>query len=331
MGKLPDSNVGLRARLVRHRSVRRLLLSVLTVVLSTVAIFGVLETVPGNVVQQMMGQTSDPAAADSMRRFFGLDQPLYRQYFQWVWDALRGSFGSSWLNGQAAGGLVGSAMLVTAELTFLTLLLSTVIGIPLGVYTGLRHHGVAGKVGNALSALGLSAPIFWVGLLLLIAAAKYFNWSPPLSYSSPINNLGENLAKMFLPTLSLAFLQIAAYSQFIRDLVSAQLSEPYVLTARSKGLTIWRVGFRHILPNVLPQSVTFIGLLTLQILGGAVVIESIFGLPGVGRLMLDSINARDFPVVRAGLLIIVVVAVALNFLIDMSYRVLDPRIRAGAV
>jgi peptide/nickel transport system permease protein len=309
---------------------RRIAASLVTALLASIVVFLLVRAVPGNVVQQMLGQTSDPAAERSLRAFFGMDQPLYAQYFDWLAATLSGDLGNAWLTGAEVTELVGTALLVTLELTFLTLLLATLIGVPLGLVAGFRAGGRVDSLVQSFSVLGLSTPIFWLGVMLLVGVSAVFGWSPPLSYQSPLQNLGENLKMMILPVLSLAMLQAAAYTQVVRQAVVSAAGEQYVVTARAKGLPERRVLFKHILRNIMVQLITFQGLLVVQIVGGAVVIESIFGLPGLGRLLLTSITARDYPVVQGGLLVVVLIALLVNLTIDVLYRVIDPRLKVEA-
>lgn len=306
---------------------RRIAASVVTALLASIVVFLLMRAVPGDVVRQMLGQTSDPAAEQALRDFFGMDRPLHTQYLDWLTGALTGDLGHGWVSGAAVAGLVGNALVVTLELTFLTLALATVIGVPLGLIAGIREGRPVDSFVQAFSVLGLSTPIFWLAVMLLVGVSAAFGWSPPLSYQSPFDSLGANLRMMVLPVLSLAMLQAAAYAQFVRQSVVSAAAEQYVVTARAKGMPERRVLFKHILRNILVQLITFQGLLVVQIVGGAVVVESIFGLPGLGRLLLTSITARDYPVVQGGLLVVVAIALLINLTIDLLYRVIDPRLK----
>ena len=309
---------------------RRVAASAVTALLASLVVFLLVRAVPGNVVQQMLGQTSDPAAAQALREFFGMDRPVYVQYLDWLTSALSGDLGTAWLTGAEVAGLVWNALVVTLELTLLALLLATVIGVPLGLVAGMREGRPVDSLVQSFSVLGLSTPIFWLAVMLLVGVSAVFGWSPPLSYRSPAESLGDNLTMMVLPVLSLAMLQAAAYAQFVRQSVVSAVNEQYVVTARAKGMPERTVLFKHILRNIMVQLITFQGLLVVQILGGAVVIESIFGLPGLGRLLLTSITARDYPVVQGGLLVVVVMALLVNLTIDVLYRVIDPRLKVEA-
>lgn len=309
--------------------IKRLAASVLTALLASIVVFLMMRSVPGDVVGQMLGQTSDPVATQALREFFGLDQPAWRQYLGWLGRVVSGDLGTSWTRGQPVGGLIGSALLVTLQLAVATLVLATIIGVPLGVIAAMNEGKLLDRVVQSFTLFGLAAPVFWVGLMLLVGISTATGWSPPLLYVSPTQSLSENLSIMALPIVSLAVLQAAAYSQFVRQSVVSAFADDYVRTAIAKGMTRNIVFFRHVLRNVAIPLVTFMGLILVQILGGAVIIESLFSLPGLGRLMLSAIETRDYPVLQGALLVVVVLAMAVNLGVDMLYRVIDPRVKIG--
>lgn len=309
---------------------RRGAASLVTALLASIVVFLLVRAVPGNVVQQMLGQTSDPAAEQALRSFFGMDRPVHVQYLDWLTGVLSGDMGTAWVSGAEVTTLLGNALLVTLELTFLTLLLATVVGVPLGLVAGIREGRPVDSLVQSFSVLGLSTPIFWLAVMLLVGVSATLGWSPPLGYQSPTENLISNLEAMVLPVLSLSLLQAAAYAQFVRQAVVSASGEQYVVTARAKGIPERQVLFKHILRNIMVQLITFQGLLVVQIVGGAVVIESIFGLPGLGRLLLTAITSRDYPVVQGGLLVVVVMALLVNLTIDVLYRFIDPRLKVEA-
>jgi peptide/nickel transport system permease protein len=309
--------------------IKRLAASVLTALLASIVVFLMMRSVPGDVVGQMLGQTSDPVATQALREFFGLDQPAWRQYLGWLGRVVSGDLGTSWTRGQPVGGLIGSALLVTLQLSVATLLLATAIGVPLGVVAAMNEGRLVDRTVQSFTLFGLAAPVFWVGLMLLVGLSSATGWSPPLLYVSAGQSLSENLAIMALPVISLAVLQAAAYSQFVRQSILSAFADDYVRTAVAKGMTRNVVFFRHVLRNVAIPLVTFMGLILVQILGGAVIIESLFSLPGLGRLMLSAIETRDYPVLQGALLIVVVLAMAVNLGVDMLYRVIDPRVQLG--
>lgn len=308
--------------------VKRLLAALLTALLSSIAVFVLVRAVPGDIVAQMLGQAGDdPATEQALRGFFGLDRPVWQQYLVWLGQVLKGDLGTSWTQGLPVAGIVGQAFAVTLELGLLTLLLATAIGVPMGLVAGIHEGGLLDNIIQGINVLGLAAPVFWIGLMLLIGASALIGWSPPFMYSGPGEDIWQNLQILFLPVLSLALLQAVAYSQFVRQSVVSALQQDYVRTAIAKGLPQRTVFFKHILRNILIPLVTFMGLILVQILGGVVVIESLFALPGLGRLLLTSIQNRDLPVVQGGLLLVVGVAMTVNLAIDVLYQYLDPRMR----
>ncbi|CAM5193823.1 ABC transporter permease [Bosea thiooxidans] len=306
---------------------KRLAASAVTALLTSIVVFLLVRSVPGDVVGQMLGQTSDPVAAKALREFFGLDQPVWRQYANWLGRVLAGDFGTSWTRGQPVMGMVGSALGVTIQLAAATLVLATAIGVPLGILAAIYEGRAPDRIVQAFNLLGLAAPVFWIGLMLLVGMSSSFDWSPPLMYVPLHESVSENLSIIALPVLSLALLQAAAYSQFVRQSIVSALGQDYVRTAVAKGLSTRTVFFRHLLRNIGIPLVTFMGLILIQILGGAVIIESLFALPGLGRLLLSSIETRDYPVLQAGLLVVVVIAMLVNLVVDLSYRIIDPRVR----
>jgi peptide/nickel transport system permease protein len=310
---------------------KRLAASVVTAVLSSIAVFLLVRAVPGDVVAQMLGQSSGrgSAAEESLRSFFGLDQPMYRQYLSWLAGVLQGDLGQSWVRGRPVTQIVLSAFYVTLQLGLMTLLFATFVGVPLGLVAGLYEGRKIDNIIQGFNILGLSAPVFWLGLMLLVVVSSVMSWSPPLIYRGPGRDLGQNLEILLLPLLSLGILQAAAYSQFTRQCVVGAFSQDYVRTALAKGLPMRVVFFKHILRNIMIPLVTFMGLILIQILGGAVVIESLFALPGLGRLLITAIETRDYPVVQGALLLVVFTALIVNLLVDMLYHVIDPRVRVG--
>ena len=306
---------------------RRLAASVLTALLASLVIFMLIRSVPGDVVGQMLGQTSDPVAAKALREFFGLDQPVWRQYLNWLGRMASLDFGVSWTRGQPVATMIGGALGVTLEIAFATLALATLVGVPLGVYAAIHEGRALDRAIQTFNLLGLAAPVFWIGLMLLVGVSTAFDWSPPLVYTPLTTSISENLSMVALPVASLALLQAAAYSQFVRQSVVSAFGQDYVRTAIAKGVPTRTVFFKHVLRNIAIPLITFMGLILIQILGGAVIMESLFALPGLGRLLLTSIEGRDYPVLQAGLLVVVMIAMLVNLVVDLLYHVIDPRVR----
>lgn len=308
---------------------KRLLASILTALLASVLVFLLVRLVPGDVVSQMMGQAGGETAETAMRQFFGLDQPIYVQYAEWLMRVLQGDLGTSWTRGIPVTQLLSQAFFVTLEIGLLTLLIATLVGIPLGIVAAIYEGKPLDNLIQGFNILGLSAPVFWVGLMLLVGISATVSWSPPLRYMPPTRSLSDNLEILLLPILSLGLLQAAAYSQFVRQNVLSALHQEYVRTAIAKGVPVRLIFFKHILRNVLIPIVTFMGLILVQILGGVVIVESLFALPGLGRLLLTAIETRDYPIVQGALLIVVAAAMVVNLLVDLTYRLIDPRVRVS--
>lgn len=306
---------------------KRLGASVLTAFIATILVFLVVRLVPGDVVAQMMGQAGGESAERAMREFFGLDQPVYVQYLTWIGNVLQGDLGTSWTRGMPVSDMVGSAFLVTLEIGLVTLFVATVVGVPLGVISGIYEGRLIDTIIQGFNLLGLAAPVFWVGLMLLVGVSSLIGWSPPLRFVPPSRSLVDNISILLLPVASLALLQAAAYSQFVRQNVVSALHQEYVRTAIAKGVPVRLIFFKHILRNVMIPIVTFMGLILIQVLGGVVIIESLFALPGLGRLLLSAIETRDYPVVQGALLVVVVTAMLVNLAVDLTYRLIDPRLR----
>ncbi len=308
---------------------KRLLASILTALLASVLVFLLVRLVPGDVVSQMMGQAGGETAETALRQFFGLDQPIYVQYADWLMRVLQGDLGTSWTRGIPVTQLLSQAFFVTLEIGLLTLLIATLVGIPLGIVAAIYEGKPLDNLIQGFNILGLSAPVFWVGLMLLVGISATVSWSPPLRYVPPTRSLSDNLEILLLPILSLGLLQAAAYSQFVRQNVLSALHQEYVRTAIAKGVPVRLIFFKHILRNVLIPIVTFMGLILVQILGGVVIVESLFALPGLGRLLLTAIETRDYPIVQGALLIVVASAMVVNLLVDLTYRLIDPRVRVS--
>jgi peptide/nickel transport system permease protein len=306
----------------------RIASAAIAALVSSLIVFVLMRSVPGDIVGQMLGQTSDPAATEALRGFFGLDRALHTQFLDWLTQVLRGDLGRSWYQGQPVTTMVADAFMVTFQIALLTLILATLIGVPLGVIAGIRENSRIDAAIQTFNLIGLSAPVFWVGLMLLVGASALFGWSPPFTWSSPAENLADNIAIVMLPVLSLALLQAAAYSHFVRECMVNELRRDYIRAAFAKGLSPAEVYFKHALRNILIPLVTFMGLILIQILGGTVVIESLFSLPGLGRLILSGIQGRDYPVVQGALLFVVFIAIVVNFIVDALYGLIDPRMRA---
>ena len=290
--------------------------------------FLLLYLIPGDVVDILMGQESgDPARLAEMRRLFGIDRSLPARYAEWLGEALRGDLGRSFVTRRPVLSEILTAFPVTLQLTAVSLLVALAAGLPLGILAAVRR-GRASSIGiSLLVLLVLSIPSFWLGILLILFTSLYLHWFPPqglvLLWVQPV----EAVKQLLLPSLALGLALGAMVMRMTRSCILEVLAQDYVRTARAKGIAETLVIGHHALRNALIPVVTLVGLQFGYLLGGAIVIEEIFSLPGMGRLVLRSIAQRDFPLVQGVLLLAGTGVVLLNLCVDMLYLALDPRLR----
>ena len=312
----------------------------------SVVVFVTMHMLPGDVAQMLLGDRATNEALAAMRQQLGLDQPIWVQYLRFLLDALHGDFGTSLATNHPAVTDVLVAFPVTLQLTICALGVSTLIGVPLGVLTAVWNGSRFDAVMMTLTLFGVSMPIFWLGLMLLILFAAVLGWVPvgglmPVGLEPPrvtgmsivdailsgdADTIWESLHYMILPACTLAAVPLALVTRITRAEVIAAGMLDHVRTAHAKGLPGHQVVLRHVLRNAAIPIVTVIGLQLGLLLSGAVLTETIFALPGVGRLMVDSILSRDYSVVQAGAMFIAIVFVVVNLLVDLSYSLLDPRV-----
>ncbi len=301
----------------------------LTLLGVSLLVFAMVRLIPGTVVEQLLGQAAmgSPEVTASFRRFFGLDQPLHAQYLAWIGGILRGDLGQSWLSGKPVLGLFLERLPVSAELAVLAVGWSLLVGVPLGTGAAVWRGGLRDGTIRVVSTLGLSLPAFWQGTVLILLFSIYLGWMPSLAWVPLGRDPGANLAIMALPALTLGTASAAMITRMSRSSMLDVLGREFVRTARAKGLAEGRVTFHHALRNALIPVVTVAGVQLGYIVGGIVVVEDVFTLPGVGRLLLDAIFQRDYPVVQGVILLLAAGFMALNLAVDLLYAVLDPRLR----
>jgi peptide/nickel transport system permease protein len=310
---------------------RRLALSVLVLFGVSVLIFGIVRMLPGDVIDMMIGTEGTMSASQQrvVRERYGLNDAWPVQYVRWLGGIMQGNLGKSFRTGQEVLPLILSRLPTTLELAALSVLLSSSIAIPLGVISALSRNGWVDFVARLVGLVGLSIPNFWLATLLILVGSFWFRWSPALIYVSPLQDPLSNLQQMLLPTISLAVFLTAIVMRMTRSTVLEVLGEDYVRTAFAKGLQDRVVLMRHVLRNALIPVVTIIGLQAGTLLGGVVVIEQLFGLPGLGWMLLNGIYQRDYPVVQGAVLFFALVFALTNLLVDLTYAQLDPRIKYG--
>jgi peptide/nickel transport system permease protein len=316
---------------VRAYLLQRLAAMVLTLLGVSLLVFGMMRLIPGTVVEQLLGQAamSSPEVVASFRRFFGLDQPLHVQYLGWLGGLLHGDLGVSWLSGRPVLGLFLERLPISAELAVLAVAWSLLLGIPLGTASAMWRGGLRDSAIRVGATLGLSLPAFWQGAVLILLFSLSLGWMPSLQWVPWSRSLAGNLAIMALPALTLGTATAAMITRMSRSSMLDVLGCEYVRTARAKGVPERRVTFHHALRNALIPVVTVAGVQLGYIVGGIVVVEDVFTLPGVGRLLLDAIFQRDYPVVQGVILILAAAFMTLNLAVDLLYALIDPRLRRG--
>lgn len=307
--------------------VRRVVQAVPVVFLATVAVFLLIHLLPGDPAQVLAGSDTSPQTIEAIREDLGLNEPLPVQYVVWLQHVVRGDFGKSILSKIPVWQLMSQRLPATMELAFVGEILTILIGIPLGVVAAVNQRSRIDMAITSFISFGLAVPNFFLGILLIILFAVILGWMPPGGRGDFARDPLAALKFIAFPALTLALPAAMNLSRLTKASVLEVLYEDYVRTARAKGLASRSVVIRHVLRNSLIPIVTAIGLEFGRLLGGAIIIESVFGWPGLGTLMLTSINNRDYAIIQAGLLLLVMVFVVVNLLTDILYGFLDPRIR----
>ena len=311
--------------------IRRLLLILPTLFILSILVFLSVRFIPGDVVDVMsvaMDQVVGSIDREALERRLGLDVPVHVQYGRWMGGILlRGSLGESLLGRGAVKERIIERLPVTLELGLMAILIGLVIALPVGIYSAIRQDTAADYLGRSLAIIGLATPNFWLGVMVMIYPAIWWGWAPPLELVSFTENPLGNMAVFLIPSLILGTASSAATMRMTRTMMLEVLRQDYIRTAWSKGLRERVVIIRHTIKNALIPVITLIGLQLPILVGGAVIMENIFNLPGIGRLLVNALNERDYPMVSGVNLFFATGVVLLNLLIDMIYPYLDPRVR----
>ncbi len=315
----------LRYALLRTLSIIPTLLGV------TVAVFLLIRLIPGTIVDQMIGTEGSYSeeTVRALRAFFSLDVPMHVQYVRWLSGVLSGDLGTSWRTGIPVLQMILSRFAVTAELTLGAMVVACAFGIPLGILSARRENTALDHGARILSLFSLSIPVFWQATMLILAFSLWFRWVPAVTFVSPWTDLRANLAIIVLPSLALGTAVAAVFMRMTRSSLLEVMREHYVRTARAKGVTERSVVWLHAMRNSLIPLITVAGVQVGYLLGGAIVTEEVFTLPGVGRLILWAVFQRDYPLVQGTILFISVLFMLVNLVVDLVYAVIDPRIRYG--
>jgi len=312
---------------VRRYAARRLAALVVTLFFVSALVFVVVRVLPGDPAAIIMGTEGSREAADRLREAMGLNRPLAVQYVDWVGHALRGDLGRSLQYDLPVAQLIASRLTVTVPLALMAAAFMVAAAIPLGLFAATHHRRTGDYVTMVISQLGISIPQFWAGLLLILLFSVSLGWVRSGGFDGWSAGVAAALRSLVLPAIALGLFQAAVLVRATRSAVLDVLREDYVRTARAKGVSERRVIARHTLRNALIPIVTVGGIQLGQLLAGAIVLESVFALPGLGRLALGAISARDLPVVQGVGLFIASTIVVINFAVDLAYGLLDPRIR----
>ena len=299
----------------------------ITIFLVTLITFFTFNILPGNPALAILGPDADTAQIQALEAEFHLDQPLYSRYFSWITGVLRGDLGYSYRYGQKVSVIISKAFGVTFSLGLFSLVLTVLMGLPLGIVMGQYSRKKSVKVLEVFDQIWLSTQGFCTAILLIMIFTVILKLFPSMGYVPFFQNPLQSLRTMFLPALSLSFGSSAILARYLKTDFTMQKSLDYVRTARSKGLSTGRIVFVHILRNSLICVVTTLGLIVTDILGGSIIIENVFSLPGIGRLIATSITSRDFPLIQGLVLYLAVITVSVNFIVDILYQVIDPRTR----
>jgi peptide/nickel transport system permease protein len=308
---------------------RRLLQSIPVIFFSTFLVFLVIHLIPGDAATVLAGPNATAETLAAVRTDMGLDQPLVVQYFVWVGHLLEGDLGRSTLSGQPIVKLLQARAPATIELTLAAMLMSLVIAVPLGILSATHVRGRLEWAISTIQSLWLAIPNFWAGILAIIVFSLILHWLPPGGRVADGSDLGGSIKSLILPATTLSLYLAAALSRFIKFNLLEVFFDDFVRTARAKGLSNAAVMYRHALRNAMLPVITILGVQFASLLGGTVIIESVFSWPGVGGLMLDGIANRDYAVVQGGLLLLVLLFMIINLLVDLTYALVDPRIRIG--
>ena len=309
-------------------AIRRLLLAVPVLVLSSLIVFGLMRVMPGDALTALMGESGNVGERElkKLRADLGLDRPYYKQYLIWVGQMLTLNPGYSIFTNEPIAVALKKSIPVTLELATLAMILGLCIAIPVGVLSATRQDKPSDYAGRIVAVSGLSLPDFWLGTLIITFAAIWFRWIPPLGYTSIWDSPWRNLQQFLLPAAVLGFRLSAATMRMTRSTVLEVLREDYVRTAWAKGLEGRIVVYKHALKNALIPVVTIVGGQLGTLLAGTVIVETIFALPGMGRLTVEAILFRDYPVVQTNVMLVAATLVTLNLVVDLTYAWLDPRI-----
>ena len=306
---------------------KRFLQMIVVLLLVSIAVYSLILMIPGDVTTAILGLNATEADTLALKEKLGLDRPFYVQYLKWLWNVLHGDFGRSMMTGFPVATLFAQSLPVTIQLTLLGMLLSIALGVPAGIVAARKQNSAADMLLRALSTFGMAMPNFWLGILLMLVFCLWLRWLPTSGMVSITESFWGWLRGMILPTVTISARFVAVVVRQTRSALLEVMKSDFIRTARAKGLSEIRVTGSHALRNALIPVVTVIGLQTGRLFGGAVITETIFGLPGMGSLIATAVGQRDFIVVQGGVMVTAAAVLGISLVVDILYAVLDPRIR----
>lgn len=318
---------------MRTYIIRRLLLMIPTAFAVTLVVFFSVRFIPGSVVDRMVfdmlagGGQATEVTFDTVRAALGLDVPVHVQYVRWMGDLFQGDLGKSLWTSDAVLGQVLDRLAVSVELGIFAIVFGMAFAIPVGVYSAIRQNTIGDYIARTIGILAISVPSFWLGTMVIVYPSVWWNWTPALIYIPIVENLSGNLGQFALPGIVLGLVLSGTTMRMTRTMMLEVLRQDYVRTAWAKGLRERTVVFRHGIKNALIPVITIIGLQVPILIGGTVIVEQIFNLPGIGRLMLDSLGKRDYPIISGINVVLAGFVLIVNLAVDLTYAFLDPRIR----
>lgn len=313
--------------MLRRYLAKRLLVAIPSLLIASLIVFTLPRLIPGDVVAMMLEEKAYAKDLDELRAKLGLNRPIYVQYFEWLGRAATGDLGESLWTRRPVLEEIGQRLPITLELALMSLGIALVIAIPIGVVSAARQDTLQDYTARSVAILGLSVPGFWLATLVIVLPAIWWGWRPLTGYVEISKDPAGHLVQMLLPAVILGIAFAAAMMRLTRGMLLEVLRQDYVRTAWSKGLRERVIILKHGLRNAIIPVITYIGTQLPQVIGGTVVIETIFGLPGMSRFLFDAINQRDYPVIQGVNLVVVSFIVVINLTVDALYAVLDPRIR----
>ena len=301
--------------------------AIIVLLLITFLSFLIMELIPGDAVSYMLGFEATQEAIDTMRAQLNLDKPFAVRYFMWLGGMLRGDFGTSAFYHDSVSQLLSTRIAITFKMGLAALILSTVLGILLGIISAVRRGKFADNIISFLANIGISMPSFWLGILMMIVFAVKLKWFPVQGYTAPEKDMAMHLKQMVMPVIVTAVGALSSMVRQTRSAVLETINQDYVRTAREKGLNESKILGKHVLRNALVPVITLLGMQVRVLFGGVVIVENIFAVPGMGSLLVNSVYNRDVMVVQGCMVVMGLVVVVANFLVDISYGLIDPRVR----